>query len=371
MGEYTSRKGFSMLTERQQSIFNLFLQQPDASLSMGNLLPHVEVGRTTLFRDLTAMVGLGLLLPDAPTRARTYRLNPLSTAYLRWDLSRPPQQRPAVPYNPQLLENYQPNQTYLLSSGQRTELMQAGNITDIAKPEPGKNYTRLISTLLIDLAHASSNLENVPISWLDTKTLLEFGERPDGLDETQLRIVLNHKTAINHLTTYAGEMSISRRDLFDLHALIADGLIAEASAIGTLRNRVVRFSDSRYMPPDNPHLLNEAFETFCGKASEIADPYEQAFFCMTFVPYLQPFQDGNKRTSRLAMNIPLLKNFLAPFSFTDLRKRDYMFGLLAFYERGQHSFLAEAFVEAYRKTAPRYAELLEYVQGGGELGTLT
>jgi hypothetical protein len=48
-----------------------------------------------------------------------------------------------------------------------------------------------------------------------------------------------------------------------------------------------------------------------------------------------------------------------------------MFGLLAFYERGQHRFLANAFVEAYQKTAPRYAELLNYIQQGGILGTLS
>lgn len=360
-----------MLTERQQNILEEFLQNPDASLTAGDLLPLLGVGRTTLFRDLSAMVEAGLLLPDAPTRARTYRLNPDSAAYLQWDLTRPPQQRPEARYNPRLLEDYQPNHTFLLSQNQRAALLQAGNIAGAEKLEPGKNYTRLISTLLIDLAHASSNLENVPISWLDTKTLIEFGERPDGLDETQLRIVLNHKSAINHLTTHAGEMSLSRRDLFDLHALIADGLIAETAAIGTLRSRVVRFSDSRYLPPDNPHLLKEAFDHFCDKASHIKDPYEQAFFTMTFVPYLQPFQDGNKRTSRLAMNIPLLKNHLAPFSFADLRKRDYMFGLLAFYERGQHVFLAEAFVAAYQKTAPRYAALLDYIQQGGMLGTLT
>ncbi|QQZ30030.1 hypothetical protein HMY34_15385 [Thiothrix subterranea] len=360
-----------MLTERQQTILGVFLQNPSVTLNVGDLLPHIEVGRTTLFRDLTVMVGIGLLLPDAPTRARTYRLNPSSAVYLRWDLSRPPQQRLPVSYNPKLLDDYQPNQTFLLSATQRAELMQVGNIAGSGKPELGKNYTRLIATLLIDLAHASSNLENVPISWLDTKTLLEFGERPDGLDETQLRIVLNHKAAINHLTTHAGDMHLSRWDLSDLHSLIADGLIAETAAIGRLRSWVVRFSDSRYLPPDNPYLLNEAFEEFCRKGSAIADPYEQAFFSMTFIPYLQPFQDGNKRTSRLAMNIPLLKNCLAPFSFTDLRKRDYMFGLLAFYERGQHAFLAEAFVAAYRQTAPRYAELLGYVQGGGVLGTLT
>lgn len=360
-----------MLTERQQLILDEFLQSPDQPLSAGDLAPLLNVGRTTLFRDLSAMVERGILLADASTRSRTYRLNPQSDQYLRWDLTRPPQQRPEVRYNPQLLAAYQPKQTFLLTAEQRKVLWSVGQITAGMPIEPDKNHTRLLATLLIDLAHASSNLENVPISWLDTKTLLEFGERPDGLNETELKIVLNHKAAIHYLTTHAADMSLVKRDFFDLHALIAEGLIAETSAIGRLRNRMVRFADSRYLPPDNPHLLKEAFESFCEKVSEITDPFEQAFFIMTFLPYLQPFQDANKRTSRLSMNIPLLKNQLAPFSFTDLRKRDYMFGLLAFYERGQPSFLAEAFVKAYQKTAPRYAELVNYVQQGGVLGTLS
>lgn len=359
-----------MLSERQQLIVDEFLNDPEQALSVGDLAPLFAVGRTTLFRDLSALVEAGLLLADAATRSRTYRLNPDADVYLQWDLSRPPQQRPEVAYRPELLENYAPNQSFLLSTEQRAELWQVGQIAGASSLETGKNYTRLISTLLIDLAHASSNLENVPISWLDTKTLLEFGERPEGLNETELTIVLNHKAAITHLATHVTAMSFSKRDLFDLHALIAEGLIAESSAVGTLRSRVVRFADSRYLPPDNPHLLKEAFELFCEKAVQITDPFEQAFFAMTFLPYLQPFQDGNKRTSRLSMNIPLLQHQLAPFSFADLRKRDYMFGLLAFYERGRHTFLAEAFVKAYQKTAPRYAELVNYVQQGGMLGTL-
>jgi len=360
-----------MLSERQQAILDEFLQDPEQALSVSDLMPVVNVERTTLFRDLSAMVEVGVLVAEASTRARTYRLNPSSDDYLRWDLSRPPQQRAEVRYNPDLLANYQPNQSFLLSTEQRQRLAAVGTLKDSEPLEAGRNYTRLIATLLIDLAHASSNLENVPISWLDTKTLLEFGEHPDGLNETELKIVLNHKAAISHLTSYAANMQLVQRDLFDLYALIADGLIAEVSAIGRLRSRVVRFSDSRYLPPDNPHLLKEAFDLFCEKATQIEDPFEQAFFAMTFLPYLQPFQDGNKRTSRLSMNIPLLKNHLAPFSFTDLRKRDYMFGLLAFYERGRHEFLADAFVKAYQTTAPRYAELVSYVQQGGMLGMLS
>lgn len=362
-----------MLSTRQKQILDLFLDEPDEKLSAGDLLPQFEIGRTSLFRDLTALTDAGLIVAsDGGTRSRTYSLHPNSDEYVKWDLSRPPQQRYEVNYQPEALENYQPNQSYFLTQEQRDLMAEAGSITEEQELEQGsKNYNRLIASLLIDLAHASSNLENVPISWLDTKTLIEFGERPDGLNETELRIVLNHKKAINHLTKNAGEMSIAPKDLFDLHTLIADGLIPESAAIGRLRQRVVRFSDSRYLPPDNPHLLRDAFKLFCEKADAIENPYEQAFFAMSFLPYLQPFQDGNKRTSRLTMNIPLLKHQLAPFSFSDVKKRDYMFGLLAFCERGQHRFLAEAFVKSYQKTAPRYAELLDYVQQGGALGSLT
>lgn len=186
-----------MLSERQQIILEAFLEEPEQALSNGDLLPQLNIERTTLYRDLTAMVEAGVLLFSSATRARSYHLNPGSAAYLQWDLSRPPHQRAAVAYAPDFLEDYQPNISFLLTAEQRQTLAQIGRIAGADEIERDKNYPRLISTLLIDLAHASSNLENVPISWLDTKTLLEFGEQPEGLDETQLRIVLNHKAAIH------------------------------------------------------------------------------------------------------------------------------------------------------------------------------
>jgi hypothetical protein len=109
-----------MLNDRQNRILKQLLKNPDQVLSIKDLLPFFKVSRTTLFRDLSTMLKQDLLLADAQTRARTYRLNPLSDAYLIWDLSRPPQQRQQVAYNSALFENYQPNQTFLLSDTQRT-----------------------------------------------------------------------------------------------------------------------------------------------------------------------------------------------------------------------------------------------------------
>lgn len=91
---------------------------------------------------------------------------------------------------------------------------------------------------------------------------------------------------------------------------------------------------------------------------------------MAFMPYLQPFQDGNKRTSRLTMNMPLIKASMAPFSFTTVDKMDYMFALLAFYERGRTDFLAQVYVDAYRRGAEKYNDLLRMLGDGGTLATL-
>lgn len=355
------------LTARQQQIFDQFLEAPEEPQSVADFAA-LGLERTTIFRDIKKLVQAGLLEPEG----KAYRINKTSDAWLRWDLSRAPWLRPAVSYNPALLGDYQPNHSFLLTDDQLKALYAAGTVDGVAQAkEKGKAYARILSSLLIDLTHASSNLENVNISWLDTKTLIELGERPEGLTEQQLRIVLNHKEAITFLKDHGTHLQLGKRDLFDIHSLVIKGLLADDSAVGALRSVVVRFDDSRYMPPDNPHQLREIFEQFCEKANAISNPFEQAFFVMTFLPYIQPFQDGNKRTARLAMNVPFIRHTLAPFSFSDIKGRDYMFGLLAFYERGRHHFLAEAFTQAYQKSAARYRDLVAYVNDGGMLGTIS
>src|SRR5216684_1770562 len=69
---------------------------------------------------------------------------------------------------------------------------------------------------------------------------------------------------------------------------------------------------------------------------------------------LQPFLDVNKRTGRLACNIPLLKNRLAPLSFLEMDKEKYVEGLLAFYELNRIDLLKSAYIQGYVDSASRY-----------------
>ena len=76
---------------------------------------------------------------------------------------------------------------------------------------------------------------------------------------------------------------------------------------------------------------------------------------MVHLPYLQPFEDVNKRTSRLAANIPLIKLNLSPLSFVDVPQRDYLEGILGVYELNRVDLLRDVFVWAYRRSCSRYA----------------
>lgn len=167
-------------------------------------------------------------------------------------------------------------------------------------------------------------------------------------------MLLNHKAAIEFLLESATPADFDRRTILNLHALLTADLLTDPAAEGALRSEPVGIGKSSYLPPAIPALIETLFDTTLAKAREIRDPFEQAFFAMVRVPYLQPFIDGNKRVSRLAANIPLFRRNLAPLSFIDVPEADYTDGMLAIYELNDVSILREVFLQAYGRSARRY-----------------
>jgi Fic family protein len=87
--------------------------------------------------------------------------------------------------------------------------------------------------------------------------------------------------------------------------------------------RPVDSGGSAYVPSSIPQKLTDELASLAAKSTAIQEPFEQSLFLMAFISYLQPFLDVNKRTGRLACNIPLLKNRLAPLSFLEMDKEKY------------------------------------------------
>jgi len=76
---------------------------------------------------------------------------------------------------------------------------------------------------------------------------------------------------------------------------------------------------------------------------------------MVQLPYLQPFDDVNKRVSRLAANIPFIRHNLSPLSFTEVPRGHYIDAVLGVYELNQVDLLKDVFLWAYRRSAEQYA----------------
>jgi hypothetical protein len=141
----------------------------------------------------------------------------------------------------------------------------------------------------------------------------------------------------------------------NLHGILAQNLLADEAAAGRLRRIAVGIEKSAFHPLEVPQLIEECFNQVLATANAIRDPFEQSFFSMVQLPYLQPFDDVNKRVSRLAANIPFIKGNLSPLSFTGVPRSSYTDAILGVYELNKVDLLKDVFIWAYQRSAERYA----------------
>jgi Fic family protein len=262
--------------------------------------------------------------------------------------------RNPVGYDRKFLDRYRPNSSSYLTKKDRTHLAAVGR-PQIAEQPAGTYAKQILNRLLIDLAWNSSRLEGNTYSLLDTKRLIELGEEAKGRAHLEAQMILNHKDAIEFLVGAADEIGFNRYTILNLHAILANNLLADPTAAGRLRYIAVGIERSAFHPLEVPQLIEESFDQTLATAAAISDPFEQAFFVMVQLPYLQPFDDVNKRVSRLAANIPLIKRNLTPLSFTDVPRQTYTEAVLGVYELNKIDLLKDVFIWAYERSAARYA----------------
>jgi len=292
--------------------------------------------------------------PETAEEARD--IVPLSknSAAIRDYLSQPFETRKPAGYNRDFLDSYRPNVSAYLTDKERAHLAKVGK-PQIAEQPAGTYAKQILNRLLIDLSWNSSRLEGNTYSLLDTRRLIEFGEEAEGRGRLEAQMILNHKDAIEFLVSEADEIGFNRYTILNLHAMLANNLLPDETAAGRLRHIAVGIERSAFHPLEVPQLIEECFDQILATTSAIEDPFEQAFFFMVQLPYLQPFDDVNKRVSRIAANIPLIKSNLAPLSFTDVPRSIYTEAILGVYELNRIELLKDVFIWAYERSAARYA----------------
>jgi hypothetical protein len=309
-------------------------------------------GRRTLryFSNAADSAAIGSVAAESPLREL-----PISVAgqEIQALVNRALADRPPIGYQSEFLARYEPNRTVYLSDTLRQHLLELGRTPDGQKPA-GTYARNILNRLLIDLSWASSRLEGNTYSLLDTVELIEKGKAAAGKDAKETQMILNHKAAIELLVDSAEEMGVNRYTVTNLHALLADNLVDDNRNAGRLRTTPVAIGASTYIPTAIPVLIEEQFLQLLDKSAAIYNPFEQSLFLMVHLPYLQPFVDVNKRTSRLAANIPLIKHNLVPLSFVDVPEKIYIDALVGVYELNRVELLRDVYLWAYQRSARRY-----------------
>lgn len=313
-----------------------------------------DVSETTIWRVLKKLVDENRLQVAGKGRATGYSL--AGAAVVRAHLHAPYHRRRPASYSKEFLDRYIPGKTFYLGDADRQRLQEAGQPSP--PPLPAGTYAgRILERLLVDLSWASSRMEGNTYDILETERLIRFGQEASGKDRKEAVMILNHKEAIEYLVDNLADITIGRRDIFNIHALLAGGLLVDPAMAGRLRRMPVGITHSSYSPLADQFEIDEEFEILLHKAAAIPDPFEQSFFLLVHIPYLQAFDDINKRTSRIASNIPLLKADLAPMSFLTMHDRDYVDALIGIYELNDVSLLRDVYVDAYTTSAENYKTL--------------
>ncbi|WP_201772813.1 Fic family protein [Endozoicomonas numazuensis] len=268
-------------------------------------------------------------------------------------IEQPVESRHPVGYQREFLDAYQPNETYYLSAPIRQQLWRMGDTKQTSQPA-GTYGRAILDRFLIDLSWASSHLEGNTYSRLDTVRLIEEGHAAEGKAAIETQMILNHKSAIELLVDNAETASYNRFTLLNLHSLLSENLLPNPADEGRIRQHQVEIGKSVFRPLAGEVLISELLDILLQKASRIEDPFEQSFFMMVHLPYLQPFADVNKRTSRLAANLPLIRTNLCPLTFLDVPEQAYSRATLGVYEMTRIELLRDLYLWAYERSTQEY-----------------
>ncbi len=331
------------------------LQRRLQRLIVDGLVATRGKGRATVYYAVSAMEPIALVLREGQTEFLSRK-----AGLVRQHITKPLSQRQAVTYNRNFLYDYIPNQTFYLDAAVRLHLERIGK--ENAMEATAESFiSKILDRLLVDLSWNSSRLEGNTYSLLETERLLDEGSIAEGKNLVETRMILNHKSAIEFLVSLGDDLGFNPYVIFNLHALLAKNLLSDSKMQGRVRTIPVAIGKTSYKSLAIPQLIEDYFYKILDTASAINDPFEQSFFAMVHIPYLQTFVDVNKRVSRLAANIPLIKNNLCPISFVDLPRQDYIDGILGVYELNNVNLLADVFVSSYEKSSSRYSEARAYL----------
>lgn len=344
------------ISNRQQQIVVSLLAGDSALSRLMQLSAFAEVTERTLQRDLNELIESGFVNRRGEARAITYGVTPagrlgLALSETQLEALFANEERKDLHYDFDRLELLRATPLF---TGQEQKILDEYNrvFQEKLNTAPADIIRRERERITIELSWKSSQFEGNTYSLLETETLLKDGVPARGKSQEETTMVLNHKKALDFSEKYREIFAHDLRvqTIVELHKLLAEGLISHG-----LRERLVGITGTVYKPLDNKFQIEEELSHLCDVINSKKSVYEKALLAFTYVCYLQPFNDGNKRTARILANAILYAHDSFPLSLRAVNVNTYKLAILAFYELGILGNAKQVFIDQAKFAAENYA----------------
>lgn len=345
-------------SRRESSILKMFFSSGTRSSSAiheGLLAAGERLSLVTTKRTLTSMVKSGLLTIHGAARSVTYDVTITGRIFLDIDAHAycaiEPDKRFGMSRYVFDLFAHIPDELFTASEFEQLDRATA-EYKKRTKDIPPAIEKKELERLIIELSWKSSKIEGNTYTLLDTEKLILENKEAPGHNREEAQMILNHKEAFAFIREHAAEFrTLSRTNLETLHTILVRDMQVDLG----IRKSPVGVVGSIYRPLDNIHQLREGIDELSLAVSRMTTPYAKTLITLLGISYLQPFADGNKRTSRLFANAILLAHGYAPLSYRSVSEDEYREAILVFYELNSINALKKIFVEQYIFSANNYA----------------
>lgn len=348
-----------MLNKRQENILNLL--ETGVHFGISEILQHLQptfnnVSKITINRDLKDLINLGFIETKGLARATFYRLSdhyslirPLDVEkYFKTETDkRIAKEKFNFNIFPLLKDIFTPPEKDRLD---KLNEIYKNNIKTISTGVQNQEFERLI----VELSWKSSQIEGNTYSLLETEALIKRKEEAKGHKKEEAIMILNHKEALDYIkNNRTNFIKISVTKIEDIHYLLTKNL----GIARNLRKTPVGVTGTKYRPLDNNQQIKEALEKICNLVNREDDPFFKAIILSLLIAYIQPFEDGNKRTSRLIGNAILLAYGVCPLSYRNVNEIEYKKAVILFYEQNNLSYFKQLFIEQFEFAVANYFKL--------------
>lgn len=206
----------------------------------------------------------------------------------------------------------------------------------------------------IDFVHTSAKIEGNTYDRIETDALLRFGVTAGGKRYSDAVMLVNLRDSFERAMLVESGTTIDRDYVCDLHKIAMRDLLP-ASQTGIVRSNPVAVGGTEYHPLDDPRRIRAEFDAIMETAGKYADPFERGIYLHCNLAYLQPFQDGNKRTARMMQTVALVQGGVLPVFPGEAQVTQYIGATINYYDTGKYDRYVEFFRDAYRRGVERIA----------------